>query len=67
MERVTVAWCRFCQHYTPANEIGQGCPAIECDRTLIRRVGYVCPNEWCTRFYRTQREVKACDCGDSVA
>ncbi len=37
----TVAWCRDCRLWLPAAQIGGGC-WMECDRTLIKRVGWVC-------------------------
>lgn len=67
LKRVTVAWCRSCHWWLEAAQLGTPCPARDCTYHLTRRVGYVCPNAWCQWLHRTQRAVKECDCGDSIA
>jgi hypothetical protein len=41
-EWTAVAWCAGCKHYIGPEAAGRGCPATDCDRTLRRRVGYIC-------------------------
>jgi len=40
-----VAWCRDCQWWLPAADIGGQCPSAGCPRTLIKRVGYICQED----------------------
>lgn len=43
--RRVVAWCAACEYYDEASQIGKRCHSLDCDRTLRKRVGYVC--EFC--------------------
>lgn len=69
-EKRTVAWCRDCKWHLPEYEIGGKCPASDCPRTLIKRVGWVCvvPVEYplgpCGCIYWSFRAAQECqhDC-----
>ena len=45
--KTAVAWCTGCEHYLPADEIGQSCPTlwgafgVDHKRKLRKRVGYI--------------------------
>lgn len=39
--KVTVGWCRECLIYEQPYSTGMSCP-MNCDRTLVKRVGYIC-------------------------
>lgn len=66
MGKVTVAWCRDCEHWIGAGSIGGPCPSLECERTLVKRVGYICkepqPDYFeCSKLHRLVRDLKNCD------
>ena len=66
--KVTVAWCRDCRIYTRYEDIGNKCWLYgDCERTLIKRVGYICPNTvygfypWgCSMIHWTVKAMKEC-------
>ncbi len=72
--KITVAWCPDCMMQTEGNEdIGNHC-WNDCDRILVKRVGYLCREPspghpaWylgtllstCQMFHRTVTAMKAC-------
>jgi hypothetical protein len=57
---VTVAWCPKCLIYSGEEEIGWRCPMGDCERKLIKRVGYICPVTHCLVVYRTVKAMKNC-------
>lgn len=40
--RQLVAWCAGCEMYLPVEDAGTRCPGDDCDRTLRKRIGYIC-------------------------
>ena len=68
--KVTVAWCRDCKMGSILKEeIGGSCWNADCPRTLIKRVGYVCPEliPWssgftvkCEMVHWTVKSMKEC-------
>ena len=65
--KVTVAWCLDCLGWTDERDIGDSCPADDCPRIMVKRVGYVCsridipfPGYLCSMFHRTVRSMKEC-------
>ena len=58
MTKVEVAWCRSCEHWLPAAEIGQFCPETDCIYRLTRRVGYICASRG---LHHGWREAKNCE------
>ena len=64
--KVTVAWCKDCMHHTEEADIGSSCPSMDCPRTMIKRVGYLCQepiftNDWpCSMLHWTVSEMKEC-------
>ena len=46
---VAVAYCRNCEHYLEAAEIGSLCPVgyPDCTSIMVKRVGIICPLDGC--------------------
>ena len=48
MTSTLVAWCNVCEHYLPADQIGQSCPTlwgefgVDHKRKLRKRRGFIC-------------------------
>ena len=41
MTSTLVAWCTFCEHYLPIDDVGTLCPSEECGRKLRKRRGFI--------------------------
>ena len=55
-ERTAVAWCLDCKYWIPVRHIGETCWGDgSCPRRLVRRVMYVCTEDYCSCAYRTKK------------
>lgn len=50
-----VGWCRDDECWYPQDEIGSRCAFLDCDRTIIKRVGYVCREGTCAMWFPVPR------------
>jgi hypothetical protein len=58
LEKVTVGYCPVHKWWFYPKEIGQRCWEDRyCNRTLVKRVGYICRQEG---FHRTKTEARTC-------